>query len=157
MANVAVVDTQLVNYLGGSELEAAITHLAGSLAAATCRWLLLIGRFDEREQWKESGCKSAAQWLSWQCGLGPGAAREHLRVAHRLEGLPAIRESFGLGELSYSKVRALTRCATESTEAELVEVARHGTATHIERIAQGYRRARMPKRATRPVKSYAAN
>ena len=71
----------------------------------------------------------------------PGTAREHLRVAHRLKELPAIRESFGHGELSYSKVRALTRCATESTEAELVEVARHATATHIERIAQGYRRA----------------
>ena len=74
MVNVAVMDAQQVDDLEGSELEAAITRLAGSLAAATCRWLLLIGRFDEREQWKESGCKSAAQWLSWQCGLGPGAA-----------------------------------------------------------------------------------
>ena len=141
MVNVAVFDAERVDDLQGAELEAVITRLAGSLAAATCRWLLLIGRFDEREQWKESGCKSAAQWLSWQCGLGPGAAREHLRVAHRLKGLPAIRESFEQGELSYSKVRALTRCATESTEAERAEVARHGTATHVERIARGYRRA----------------
>ena len=59
---------------------------------------------------------------------------------HRLKGLPAIRESFGQGELSYSKVRTLTRCATESTKIELVEVARHATASHIERIALGYRR-----------------
>ena len=141
MFNVTVADEQHVDGLQGAELEQAITRLAGSLAAATCCWLLLIGRFNEREQWKTSGCKSAAQWLSWQCGLGPGTAREHLRVAHRLKGLPAIRESFGRGELSYSKVRALTRCATESTETELVEVARHATASHIERIALGYRRA----------------
>ena len=95
MMNCAIADAQQVDDLQGPELEAAITRLAGSLAAATCRWLLLIGRFDDGEQWKESGCKSAAQWLSWQCGLGPGTAREHLRVAHRLKGLPAIRESFG--------------------------------------------------------------
>ena len=32
-------------------LEAEITTLAGHLAAAECRWLLLVAEFDRREAW----------------------------------------------------------------------------------------------------------
>ena len=44
------------------------------------------------------------------------------------------------GELSYAKVRALTRVATPDTEAQLVGVGRAGTAAHVERIVRGWRR-----------------
>ena len=44
------------------------------------------------------------------------------------------------GELSYSKVRALTRVATPETEARLLAVGRAGTAAHVERIVRGWRR-----------------
>ena len=40
----------------------------------------------------------------------------------------------------YSKARALTRIATPETDAALVELARAGTAAHIERIVRGCRR-----------------
>jgi HNH endonuclease len=45
-----------------------------------------------------------------------GAAREKVRVAHALSGLPKIAAAMGRGELSYSKVRALTRVACPATE-----------------------------------------
>jgi hypothetical protein len=45
-------------------------------------------------------------------GLGLGAAREKLRVAHAPEGLPLMAAAIARGELSYSKVRVLTRVAT---------------------------------------------
>ena len=32
-------------------LEAEITTLAGHIAAATCRWLVLVAEFDRREGW----------------------------------------------------------------------------------------------------------
>ena len=44
------------------------------------------------------------------------------------------------GELSYAKVRALTRVATPETEARLLNVGRAGTASHVERIVRGWRR-----------------
>ena len=44
------------------------------------------------------------------------------------------------GELSYAKVRALTRVATPETEARLLAVGRAGTAVHVERIVRGWRR-----------------
>jgi hypothetical protein len=42
--------------------------------------------------------------------------------------------------VSYSKARALTRIATPESEAQLVELARCGTAAHIEKIVRGCRR-----------------
>jgi len=43
------------------------------------------------------------------------------------------------GELSYAKVRALTRVAAPETEARLLNVGRAGTASHVERIVRGWR------------------
>ncbi|MGH2890290.1 MAG: DUF222 domain-containing protein, partial [Solirubrobacteraceae bacterium] len=83
-------------------LEREICELAGHLAAATCRWLLLIAEFDERGGWAEWGVRSCAHWLSWRCSIGPVAAREHVRVARRLGELPLVCEAFAAGELSYS-------------------------------------------------------
>ena len=50
-----------------------------------------------------------------------------------------MREKFGRGELSYSKVRAITRIATPEQEEELVEMARFATAAQLERLVRGYR------------------
>jgi len=44
------------------------------------------------------------------------------------------------GELSYSKARALTRVATAENEAEWLELARHATAAHVEKLARAWRR-----------------
>jgi len=44
------------------------------------------------------------------------------------------------GELSYSKVRALTRVATAANESALVRLAQQGTASHVEEIVRRYRR-----------------
>jgi hypothetical protein len=69
-----------------------------------------------------------------------GAARERVRVARALDGLPRLTEALARGELSYAKVRALTRVATPATEERLLGVGRAGTAEHVERIVRGWRR-----------------
>ena len=78
-------------------LEREIGELAAHIHAATCRWLGLVAEYDRREGWAEWGCKSCAQWLSWQCALAPSAARAQVRVARRLAELPLIRAAFGRG------------------------------------------------------------
>jgi hypothetical protein len=82
---------------------------------------------------------SSAAWLSWRCGIAPVAAREHLRVARALESLPETTAAFSSGELSFSKVRALTRVATADNESTLVMWARHTTAAQLESIVRAYR------------------
>jgi hypothetical protein len=49
-----------------------------------------------------------------------------------------VREAFSRGELSYCKVRALTRVATPATEAGLLEIARHATGAQLEKLVRGY-------------------
>ena len=115
-----------------------IAELAAHLDAATARLLALIREFDARGGWNR-GFRSCAEWLAWRVGLEPGAARERVRVARALGTLPRLTDALARGQLSYSKVRALTRVATPETEARLLAVGRAGTAVHVERIVRGWR------------------
>jgi hypothetical protein len=115
-----------------------IAELSAHLDAATSRLLDLIREFDARGGWG-NGFRSCAHWLSWRVGLDLGAAREKVRVARALATLPRLAEALARGELSYAKVRAVTRVATPETEERLLKVARVGTAAHVERIVRGWR------------------
>jgi 5-methylcytosine-specific restriction endonuclease McrA len=116
-----------------------IAELAAHLDAAVSRLLTLIREFDAVAGWA-NGFPSCAAWLAWRIGLAPGAAREHVRVARALGGLPLIAQALARGEVSYSKVRELTRVASPETEARLLAVARSGTAEHVARLVHGWRR-----------------
>jgi 5-methylcytosine-specific restriction endonuclease McrA len=115
-----------------------IAELSAHVEAATARLLELIREFDARGGWN-TGFRSCAAWLSWRVGLNPGAAREKVRVARALGALPLLAEALARGQLSYAKVRALTRVATPETEERLLGVGRAGTAAHVERIVRGWR------------------
>jgi 5-methylcytosine-specific restriction endonuclease McrA len=115
-----------------------IAELSAHLDAATARLLALIREFDARGGWSR-GFRSCAEWLAWRVGLEPGAAREWVRVARALGTLPRLADALARGQLSYSKVRALTRVATPETEGRLLAVGRAGTAVHVERIVRGWR------------------
>ena len=115
-----------------------IALLSARVEAATGRLLDLIREFDARAGWG-NGFRSCAHWLSWRVGLDPGAARERVRVARALGTLPRLAEALARGQLSYAKVRALTRVATPETEARLLGVGLAGTAAHVERIVRGWR------------------
>jgi hypothetical protein len=115
-----------------------IAELAAHLDAASARLLDLIRRFDAEGGWNH-GFRSCAEWLAWRTGLDLGAAREKVRVARALGSLPRLARALAHGELSYAKVRALTRVATPETEESLLKVGRAGTAEHVERIVRGWR------------------
>ncbi len=120
--------------LSRESLQDAITELAACITVATARLLALIAELDRREAWGDWGVKSCAHWLNWKCGIGLGAAREKVRVARALESLPLINAAFASGEVSYSKVRAMSRIATVDNEDTLLMIARHGTA--VEAVAK---------------------
>lgn len=128
---------------------------AANLAAAEYRWLRLFEEFDQLEGWARQGCKTPAQWMSWACGIGPEAGRERVRVARALPELPLASQAFSTGELSYSKVRAITRIATPETETLLVEWARCATAAQLEKIVRGVRRMRRIEEAAEEGVRYA--
>ena len=141
--------------LSTPDLASAITELTGHLNAATHRWLHLVAEFDRRQGWSDGVTRSCAHWLGWQCGIDLGAAREKLRVARALESLPLIDAAMGRGELSYSKVRALTRVATPATEPVLLNIALHGTVHHVETLVRQFRRVQEVEALSREARQHA--
>jgi hypothetical protein len=129
--HVAAVDTHA--------LGESIVSLAAGLHAATYQLLVLLREFDARNGWND-GCLSCAHWLHWRAGFDLGASREKVRVARALVALPRISWSMERGQLSYAKVRALTRVATPDNEAALLDVALAATAAQVERFVRAWRR-----------------
>ena len=116
-----------------------IAELSARIDAATYELLCHLHEFDLRHGWE--GWRSCAHWLNWRTGLDLGAAREKLRVATALADLNHVAAAMARGQLSYSKVRALTRVAFPATEARLLAVALSATAAQVERLVRAWRRA----------------
>ncbi len=133
-------DTTQIPELDDQTIESELCSQAAHVAAGECRLLLLVGEFDRRGTWAGQGLRSCAHWLNWRVGTSMGAAREQVRVARALDELPVLRASFETGEISYSKVRAITRIATPRLEEGLVEMARYATASQLEQIVREFRR-----------------
>lgn len=111
------------DHLSIDDLDRGIVNLAARINAATYELLVLVRQFDERAGWLKWGLANCAEWLHWRCDLSMSAAREKVRVAHALKILPAITAAFSSGELSYSKVRSLTRVAQVDNEKALLSFA----------------------------------
>lgn len=129
-------------YVKSEELGTRITEMCAWLNAGEYRLLELIREFDQEGLWQLEGILSCAHWLNWKCGIGMNAAREKVRVANALPSLAKTSERYRRGEISYSKVRAITRIATPENEEYLLMIARHGTAAHVEGLVSKYRRCK---------------
>ncbi|MDJ0708819.1 MAG: DUF222 domain-containing protein [Woeseiaceae bacterium] len=113
------------------DLDSDIVTLATRINAATYELLVLVREFEERAGYVQWGLDNCAEWLAWRCDISMTTALEKVRVARALKFLPLISGAFAAGELSYSKVRSLTRVAHGENEAKLVEFALRHTAAHV--------------------------
>jgi hypothetical protein len=130
------------------ELESALVGMAQELAVRQCHWLELLAVFDRREGWRADGQLTCVAWLMWRCGLGYSTAKEKLRVAHELRRRPAVQAAFAAGELSYAKVRAITRVvdAGQATDEWLLRLAEVGTCSDLDRAARHFEKLRDQER-----------
>ncbi len=124
------------------QLGERIADLAARINAAEGRMMALLADFDRRGGWKDE-FSSCAEWLAWRTGMKIGPARERVRAARALENLPRTSEALRSGQLSYAKVRAITRVATAESEETLLEFARAASAARLEQ------RVRMWKQLSR--------
>jgi hypothetical protein len=118
------------------ELEEELVAHAQRINAAEYAFLELVREFDIRQGWRPYQFNNCAEWLNMKCGIVVGTAREKVRVATALFDLPKISRAFAAGELSYSKVRSLSRVATPHNEAQLLEYAQQATAEQVQRRCQ---------------------
>ena len=138
MATFAFAELESAREQGWREESARLDELAAlsaHLAAATARFLELVW-----EQHENGDSDDAGRFLAYRCGITVREAREFLRVAEALQELPAMRAAFGRGEVTVTKLRALTRVASASSEEGLLELAGVLTASQLERALRAFRR-----------------
>jgi len=116
------------------DLSEAIVSTVREIDRQTHRFLTMLAEFDARRGWELGGHPGCAEWLAHATGMDRGAARERVRMARALVKLPETSAAMAAGELSYSKVRALTRVATPESEGELLELAQEASAGELERL-----------------------
>ena len=116
-----------------------IAELAARINSAESRMMTLIADFDRRGGWKGE-FSSSAEWLAWRIGIKIGPARERVRTARALAGLPQTADALREGRISYTKVRALTRVATPASEGELLKFAQAGSAAKLERMVRMWKK-----------------
>ena len=119
-------------------LGTQICDLYAQINVATYQLLVMIAEFERNSFGDVLGFTTTANWLSWNCGIGLVAAREKVRVALALEELPLVARAFSKGQLSYSKVRAITRVADSDNEETMLDIARESSASQCERIFRQY-------------------
>ena len=124
------------------ELERFVSGHAALVASETAEYLRLLAAFDRREGWRGDGVRSCAHWLNWKVGTNLRTAHEQLRVGRCLDGLPLTAAAFREGRLTYSRVRAITRVASPTNEAGLVERALVCTGAQLEQIVRAYEQMR---------------
>jgi len=116
-----------------------LSVLYAQITSATREFLRAVAECDRHRDWAEEGFGCCADWLAWRIGMTRGTAREKVRAARALEELPLISEAMDRGEVSFSKVRAITRVASRESEAELLELARSASTATLERVARGWK------------------
>ena len=119
-------------FSGMDDLEVNLVESWRGVTQSLHHFLKLLREFDLRQGWRSYGLNDCAEWLNWKCGISRMTAIEKVRVARALWFLPQIDAAFRCGDLSYSKVRALTRIATEVTETDLLDYALGATAAQLE-------------------------
>jgi hypothetical protein len=122
------------------DLDRAILTLSARINAETYELLVLIRQFDERAGWLKWGLGNCAEWLHYRCDFSMNATREKVRVAHALKTLPNVAARFKTGDLSYSKVRAISRVAGADNENEMLSFASKTTTARVEERCREVRR-----------------
>jgi hypothetical protein len=135
-------ETPPLGALSDDELADSLLTVAGHINAATCALLDRVAEAESRELHLQHGCRSVADWLSVRLGLSLSVGYEYARVGRALRRFRRVHAAFSKGEISYCKVRAITRVMTEANEEALVYYARYGTGAQMEAVCRALRGAR---------------
>jgi len=110
-----------------------VRELSHNTAHALQKLLAALPEFDASNEWMANGAASCAHWLAHEMQTELCTARDYLRVAKKLAEFPALADAYRTHDVSYSKVRTLTRYATTENVHELLAIARRVPAAELTR------------------------
>ncbi len=120
--------------LSATALDAALAGLVAT--QRRCEWLLCryLADMADEQRFREVGWYSdVLHYARERFDLGVKSTRERVRMGRALRCLPRIEQAFVARQLSYSKVRELTRVATTEDEHRWLELARALPMRELER------------------------
>jgi hypothetical protein len=97
----------------------ALEQLAALMMATHAEVLDVIAAAASSGDWELDGATGTAPWLVGRLGLARESATEWERVAGALQVLPALREAYATGAMSWDQVRPATKFATPDDDAKL--------------------------------------
>lgn len=130
-----------LNALTGNEIVAAIQRNIACVAHCHARIIALIDEVERRELWAQwIGVKSLAGWVMHIAAVSAHTAREYVRVMHALREMPLVKASLSAGDLSFSKVREVTRLVGRIPDEDALRLAKLGTGAQVSVVSRSYRK-----------------
>ncbi|WP_209324889.1 HNH endonuclease signature motif containing protein [Brevibacterium renqingii] len=136
---------------GGAEVEADLSRLScaeivtdirrntSCIAFCHARVIALIDEVERRELWAEwVGVRTLSEWVMHVASVSMHTAREYVRVMMALRAMPKVQKSLAAGEVSFSKVREVTRLGERIGDDEALRLATIATGSQISRISRDY-------------------
>jgi len=102
--------------------------------------VLWFGEVMRRRLYRDLGYSSINQYAMTELGFSTSRTGDFIRLARRLDDLPAVRKAVASGELGYTKAREIVAVATPATEKRWLAVAQ-GTRRELIREVKRVKRA----------------
>lgn len=115
------MDFTYLESLSDEALEGVAAQMQALEQSVSAIKLAAVAELDARAAYKRDYMPSMSGWLSATFCVKEQTAKNQLRIANALAGLPAIRDAYAEGALSFDQVNALTRYATSETDAQLAK------------------------------------
>jgi hypothetical protein len=119
-----------------AELIDAVGQLHGVMVCAHRQLLRFVAEYEYRKGYVDDGARNMAEWLTARLGISYPTAKRWVRVATKLDTLPAIAAAFEAGRLSFEQVTVLIRMADVHNDAALAELAQGRSVAELEVMAR---------------------
>ncbi len=130
-----------------AEADLRLKQAVGAFEKAEHAVVLWFGEILKRGLFRDLGYSSIYQYASVELKWSKTRTGDFVRLARKLEELPAVKESVTSGELGYTKAREIIKVATPETEKSWVAEARSSTRQELARKV-GRVRAKARQRST---------
>ena len=105
----------------GSRLDGLVRGRR-ELDALEAQWLFMAGEYARSGECQADGFLTAAAAIQKRCRMDAGAARTAVRLANRLERLPATQKAFDAGDISRAHAAVIAAAYTDERALQLAAI-----------------------------------
>ena len=129
---------------GLQELHAKLKGIGVNRGKLDALELELLFDAEDTRMFRRFGYPTMQAYMVAELDCTMHTANEKLRVARELLDLPSMMDELRDGKLNWTKVRELTRVATEETEDEWLEAIEGKGSTEVQQMVKGHKKGARP-------------